>query len=86
MSSQPTIMVKFVDCRDLSERQRQIQKWVGNDLLDASPLFPDADDAELSTLFEIRLKDGSERELIIERLSQQDEVQYAHRPAEREPQ
>ena len=57
MAKHPAIMMKFAKACDQSAGKREIMKWVGKDLVDSKPLFPDADDAELSTIYEIYLKD-----------------------------
>lgn len=85
MSDRPAIMLKFGAAGDESTRKRAIQKWVGKDLVDTRQLFPETDDAELSTLFEIYLKDAKRAKSIVKKLEQQDEVEYAHEPADREP-
>jgi hypothetical protein len=83
MADHPTIMVKFNAAASNSARQREIQSWVGDDLVVAKPLFPDADDEDLSTLFQVDVKENCQAQRVVEMLLKQKEVEYAHQPAER---
>lgn len=79
------VIVKFRQMRALSERQRSIRALVGKDLIEAEALFPDSDEPELATLYEVRLREDVNVKRVVENLLQDDEVEYAHVPAERGP-
>jgi len=83
MAKHPAIIMKFAIACDQSAGKREITKWVGRDIVDSKPLFPDADDAELSTIYEIYLKDDCQVHTVVKKLQEQDSVEYAHEPAER---
>ena len=84
MSKTPAVMVKFDEARDQSARTSEIKELVGNELVESRPLFPDSEDVELSTLFEIVLKANCQADLVLEKLRAQDDVEYAHFPADRQ--
>lgn len=82
-SAQPAVMLKFLSPGSASARNDEIKVWLGDDLVESKPLFPDADDEQLSTIFEIYLKDGIRVGDIINKLQRQSAVEYAHVPANR---
>ena len=79
------IMLKFCKSGDQNTRQRELEQWIGKPLAKSNPLFPGDDDEELSTIFEIYLHDPSEAKAIAKQLSEKEEVEYAHEPADRAP-
>ena len=85
MVDQAPIMVKFRKSADQSARQRELEKWIGNQLAKSKPLFPEDDDDELSTMFEIYLHDPCAAKAVANELAEKEEVEYAHEPAERSP-
>ncbi len=85
MADHVAIMVKFCKSADQSARQRELEQWLGKQLTKSNPLFPGDDDDELSTMFEIYLRDPSEAKAIAKQLAETEEVAYAHEPAEPKP-
>jgi len=58
---------------------------IGKDLMESKPVFPDAEEEELATLYEIRVKNESNVNQILEELQKREDVEYAHLPVERKP-
>ena len=79
------VMVKLRRKRVQSEQRRHIEEVVGGDALGVEPLFPDDDEPEFATIFEVRLPDAASVNRALECLEQDDEVEYAHEPAGRKP-
>ncbi len=85
MSDAQVIMVKFQRASQGSRRKKELAKWIGESLVTAEPLFPDDEDAELSTLYALLVRGDQDAARIIELLQEQEDVEYAHVPGERRP-
>ena len=84
MADPTPIMVKFTTPGKVAKLQRAILGWVGEQLLESKQVFPDSEDDELSTMFEVYLKSGCDALPIAEQLQGQKEIEYAHLPADRQ--
>lgn len=85
MADQAAIMLKFCKSANQAARMRELESWLGEQLVKSNPLFPGDEDEQLSTVFEIYLRDPSEAKAIARELAEKEEVEYAHEPAERAP-
>ena len=85
MSDGPLIIVKFRNMAPQSERCEKLLTLVGNDLEVAEPLFPGEEEPELGSLFQVKLRDRSNVPDVLGQLSVEQDVEYAHEPAERRP-
>ncbi len=85
MAKPSIVIVKLRRFRAQFEQQRSIRDLVGKELVGAEPVFGDSDEPELATLFEVRVRRGADVQRVIDRLLKDDEVEYAHVPAERRP-
>jgi hypothetical protein len=77
------VIVKLRNKGDRGTQKRLIEKLVGAALAAAEPLFPDDDEPDLCTLYEVRLRENASTERALETLAGNPEVEYAHEPAER---
>ena len=71
--------------REQLEQHRRLTALVGEALLKVEPLFPDDDEPDLATLYQVDLCDDADVDEIAGRLCHEDDVEYAHEPAERKP-
>jgi hypothetical protein len=79
------VIVKLRHPGDRGAQARLIAKLVGEDLAEAAPLFPDDDEPDLCTLYEVRLREDASPRRVRECLERDPAVEYAHEPAERRP-
>jgi len=85
MGTSPVVIVKFHKMRNPAEQRSSIHKLVGGDCSQVDALFPDSDEPQLATMFELRLKDDASVKQVLDKLSRDDEIEYAHEPEERRP-
>ena len=83
MTEKETIMLKFLESADCAERNREIRAWLGEALLDSAPLFAEIDDVDLSTIYEVHVRKGSDVDQLLEKLQNQSEIEYVHIPKQR---
>ncbi len=92
MAAGRKVMVKLKRGRAGKGAQRELQRHIEEVLraaspqgLEIAPLFPEDEDTELAALFEVSLPDPESVERAIACLETDEEVEYAHEPAERKP-
>ncbi len=85
MEEPQIIMVKFQQASHSAGRMEELARRIGKALVKAEPLFPDDEDAELSTLYALLVRGDEDAARIIGILQEQDDVEYAHVPGERKP-
>ena len=85
MDAPKTLIVKFRSRNDPTVQSARIRRLVGADVIEASQLFPGESEDELASLFEVVLKSGSAVVRALSSLSEEEQFEYAHPPAERGP-
>ena len=79
----PVVIVKFRHMAEQKKRCTQLCEWVGPEFAGAEPLFPDETEPELGSLFQVTLSSAAKVPVILESLSVEKDVEYAHEPATR---
>ena len=79
------VIVKFWRMRAPLEQRDTIRALVGTELRKVEQLFPDIEEPELATMFEVHLRRDAKLKQILKSLIQDDQVEYAHAPADRKP-
>jgi hypothetical protein len=81
------LQFKFKQDASASQRKAVVQKVEqAGEAIKAKPLFPDADDAELSTLYSVEGLERSPKQAeLMDLLEADDAVEFASRPASRRP-
>ena len=87
MGAPKTIIIKLRTWpSDAAAQASRIRDLVGRTAFaEAHPLFPDAGEGDLASLYEVNLKSSASLETILASLNQVAEVEYAHSPQERHP-
>lgn len=83
MSDESLIIVKFLKESDQETRQAEIRDLVGETIEKLQPLFPGDESEELSTLFELYVRDEDKVANVVKTLQQHRDIEYAHTPSDR---
>jgi hypothetical protein len=85
MGSAKTLIVKFRSKASARARAAKIRKLAGGDVDVVRLLFPGGKGAELGSLFEVTLRDARAVDRVIASLTRDQDIEYAHVPAGRQP-
>ena len=85
MGDDRVIIVKFRAMAAQTDRCEQLSRLMGDEFAEVEPLFPDDEEPELASLFQVRLRRADRLTALVDDLAATEDVEYAHAPAERAP-
>jgi len=85
MAKLKTVIVKFSALVGTASQSEKIRKLVGNNVIKVQQLFPGEKEEDLASLFEVVLDEKSSVESVLSTLCNDESIEYAHTPEERQP-
>jgi hypothetical protein len=77
------LIVKFRPGTTVTQKFNHLVNVIGEDFLDAHPLFPSQKDEQLAALFVVHLSDTGGLQQILTNLNNTDIIEFAHVPQDR---